>query len=52
VSIGFAVAGECMEVDYEQVKLAAAAALSEAKSTGRNKCVFHPMSQVPFEAAS
>jgi GGDEF domain-containing protein len=52
VSIGFAVAGESVEADYEQVKHAAAAALAEAKTTGRNKCVFNPMSHVAFEAAS
>lgn len=52
VSIGFAVAGDSVEADYEQVKHTAAAALAEAKSTGRNKCVYNPMPQIPFEAAS
>jgi diguanylate cyclase (GGDEF)-like protein len=51
VSIGFAVADDGVEADYEQMKHTAAAALSEAKNTGRNKCVFLPMPAVPFEAA-
>src|SRR5205807_363970 len=41
VSIGFAVAHDGVEADYEQMKHTAAAALSEAKNTGRNKCVFY-----------
>ena len=46
---GFAVAENGVEADYEQMKHQAAAALSEAKNTGRNKCVFYSM--MPFEAA-
>lgn len=51
VSIGFAVADDGIEADYEQMKHTAAAALSEAKNTGRNRCVFFSMPAVPFEAA-
>ncbi|MBI3408852.1 MAG: diguanylate cyclase [Planctomycetes bacterium] len=49
VSIGFAIAEHGIEADYEQMKHQAAAALSEAKNTGRNKCVYYSM--MPFEAA-
>jgi len=51
VSIGFAVVDDGVEVDYESMKDKAAAALSEAKNTGRNKCVIYRMGNVPFEAA-
>ena len=51
VSIGFAVAGDGVNADYEQMKHLAAAALSEAKTTGRNKCVFFTVSRLPFEQA-
>jgi len=51
VSIGFAVADEKTEIDYESMKHAAAAALSEAKNTGRNRCVFFPMPKVAVEQA-
>ena len=44
-------ADDGVEADYEQMKHTAAAALAEAKNTGRNKCVFFPMPAVPFEAA-
>ncbi len=37
--------------DYEQMKHTAAAALSEAKNTGRNRSVLYRMANVPFEAA-
>ena len=40
VSIGFAIADPGIETDYETIKHLAAAALSEAKNTGRNRCVF------------
>ena len=49
VSIGFAVAEDGMEVDYEQLRHIAAAALSEAKSSGRNRCIVLRMPAVPFE---
>lgn len=51
VSIGFAVAEDGVDTDYEQMKYTAAAALSQAKTTGRNKCVFFPVTSPPFEAA-
>lgn len=51
VSIGFAVADENTVADYDQMKHIAAAALSEAKLTGRNRCVFFPASRPPFEQA-
>jgi diguanylate cyclase (GGDEF)-like protein len=40
VSIGFAVAEEGKPADYDKLKHVAAAALSEAKLTGRKRCVF------------
>jgi diguanylate cyclase len=51
VSIGFAVAPEGAPADYEQMKHVAAAALSEAKVTGRNRCVIYPLTKHPFEQA-
>ena len=39
VSGGFAVAAEGVAVGYDQLREAAAAALAEAKATGRNRCV-------------
>lgn len=39
VSIGFAVAEEGVEAEFEFIQHQAAAALSQAKSSGRNKCV-------------
>jgi diguanylate cyclase (GGDEF)-like protein len=51
VSLGFAVAEDGMATDYEQMKHIAAAALSEAKITGRNRCVFFPVNRHPFEQA-
>jgi diguanylate cyclase (GGDEF)-like protein len=51
VSIGFAVADQGMVADYEQMRHVAAAALSEAKITGRNRCVIVPASKHPFEQA-
>jgi diguanylate cyclase (GGDEF)-like protein len=44
VSIGFAVAEAGVAVDYEKLKQLAAAALAEAKSQGRNRCVVKPVS--------
>jgi diguanylate cyclase (GGDEF)-like protein len=41
VSIGFAVAESGVSADYDQMKHIAAAALAEAKVTGRNRCVLH-----------
>ncbi len=51
VSLGFAVAPEGVTADYEQMKHIAAAALAEAKMTGRNCCVLHPLTDRPFEQA-
>ena len=39
VSAGFVVADRGVVADYDQLKHVAAAALSEAKATGRNRCV-------------
>ena len=52
VSIGFAVAEDGMEVDYEHMRHMAAAALSEAKSSGRNQCVVLRMPAIPLEPGS
>lgn len=49
VSIGFAVAEDKVIVDYEGMKHLAASALSEAKNTGRNRCVFFTMPPVGAE---
>lgn len=51
VSIGLAVVEGNVATDYEHMKHAAAAALSEAKMTGRNRCVFYSMKSSPFEQA-
>jgi diguanylate cyclase (GGDEF)-like protein len=51
VSIGFAVVETGVETDYERTKHLAAAALSEAKNTGRNKCVYKTAPKLPLEPA-
>ena len=51
VSVGFAVAEAGVPADYEQMKHIAAAALAEAKMTGRNRCVVQPVGNRPFEQA-
>jgi diguanylate cyclase (GGDEF)-like protein len=51
VSIGFAVADQGAAADYELMKHVAAAALSDAKLTGRNRCLVRPVGQAPFEQA-
>jgi diguanylate cyclase (GGDEF)-like protein len=51
VSIGFAVAEQGEPAEFEQMKHIAAAALSEAKITGRNRCVFFAIGCYPFEQA-
>lgn len=43
VSIGWAVASEGLQADYEQIREVAAAALSQAKNAGRNRCVYLTM---------
>ncbi len=52
VSLGFAVAPEGMAVDFEQMKDVAAAALAEAKATGRNRCIFYPVTRHPVEISA
>jgi diguanylate cyclase len=51
VSIGFAIVEEGVAADYEQMKHVAASALADAKSTGRNRCVFRSLRNHPFEQA-
>jgi diguanylate cyclase (GGDEF)-like protein len=51
VSIGLAIADESVTGDYESMKHMAASALAEAKRTGRNRCVYYAMPNVPFEQA-
>ena len=51
VSIGFAVAESGVTTDYESLKHLSAAALSAAKNTGRNKCVYKTVPKLPFEQA-
>jgi diguanylate cyclase (GGDEF)-like protein len=51
VSIGFAVAGEGVPVEYEPMRHIAAAALADAKLNGRNRCEFISVDRPPFEQA-
>lgn len=51
VSLGFAVADPGVPADYEQMKHIAAAALGQAKMTGRNRCICFPVTRHPFEQA-
>jgi diguanylate cyclase (GGDEF)-like protein len=51
VSIGFAVAEGGVKAEYDQMKHVAAATLSEAKATGRNRCVVRAL-PFPMEARS
>jgi diguanylate cyclase (GGDEF)-like protein len=51
VSVGFAVVGTDTVADYEQMKHIAAAALSDAKLGGRNRCVVQTVAPRPFEQA-
>lgn len=51
VSVGVAVADEGAQTDYEQMKHVAAAALAEAKRTGRNRSVVQLITPRPFEQA-
>ncbi len=51
ISIGFAVAADNVAADYDGMKHLAASALADAKRTGRNRCVFHMLPNVPFEQA-
>lgn len=45
VSVGFAVAELGVPTEYEQIRHIAAAALGEAKTTGRNRCVVRSVEQ-------
>jgi diguanylate cyclase (GGDEF)-like protein len=51
VSVGFAVAEAGVATDYDQLKHVAAAALGEAKATGRNRCLIQtlPLSWIKAE---
>ena len=51
VSLGFAVAEADVLATYDQMKHVAAAALSEAKTTGRNKSVIRPVQSKPEASA-
>jgi diguanylate cyclase (GGDEF)-like protein len=52
VSVGFAVAEPLVEATYEQMKHVAAAALEEAKATGRNRCVIRSVPRPLVEQES
>jgi diguanylate cyclase (GGDEF)-like protein len=52
VSVGLAVAPVGAVVTYEQLRHAAAAALSEAKAGGRNRCVIRVLPGTPEEGAA
>ena len=51
VSIGFGIALEKTVVDYDRLKDLAAAALSEAKKSGRNRCVHYQLTPLSLEQA-
>jgi diguanylate cyclase (GGDEF)-like protein len=51
VSVGFAIAEGDTMIDYEHIKLGAAAALGEAKTTGRNRSVIQRLKELPSSAA-
>jgi diguanylate cyclase len=52
VSLGFAVVEHGVPADYENLKHLAAAALSEAKKSGRNRCVYFSLPRLAVEHAS
>jgi diguanylate cyclase (GGDEF)-like protein len=53
VSIGFAIAEADNQPDFDAMKHQASTALSEAKKSGRNRCLFFTVGpRPPFEAAS
>jgi diguanylate cyclase (GGDEF)-like protein len=52
ISIGGAVVDAEHGTDFDTLKHWASAALAEAKRTGRNRCVFYSLAQLPFEVAS
>jgi len=49
ISVGMVVAPIGVELDYKHLRDAAAAALSEAKAAGRNKCVLRVLPGAPAE---
>jgi diguanylate cyclase (GGDEF)-like protein len=51
VSLGFAVADTSVTADFDNMKHLAAAALSEAKKTGRNRCVYFTLPHLGMEQA-
>jgi diguanylate cyclase (GGDEF)-like protein len=51
VSIGFAVVETDVATDYETLKHLAAAALSDAKNSGRNKCAYRLVPKHPVDQA-
>ena len=51
VSIGFAVVVAGIVTDYETLKHLAAAALSDAKNGGRNKCMYRLVPKLPVDQA-
>jgi diguanylate cyclase len=51
ISLGFAVVDAGVQTNFEAMKHLASAALAEAKSKGRNRCIFHVMPKLPFEQA-
>jgi diguanylate cyclase len=51
ISLGFAVVETDVQTNFESMKHLASVALAEAKTTGRNRCVFHVMPKLPFEQA-
>jgi len=51
VSIGFAVVLAGIVTDYETLKHLAAAALSDAKNGGRNKCMYRLVPKLPVDQA-
>jgi diguanylate cyclase (GGDEF)-like protein len=51
VSVGFAIADPEVETDYETIKHLAAMALSEAKKSGRNRCVYKVVPKLSLESA-
>src|SRR5262249_52795533 len=51
VSLGGAIVENGIHSDFDALKHWASAALSEAKRTGRNRCILYSLSQLPFEQA-
>jgi diguanylate cyclase (GGDEF)-like protein len=51
VSLGFAVADAGVTVDFEAIKHAAAGALADAKSQGRNRCIVRSIDPEPLASS-